>query len=159
MIAVGTLSVRARTTKNDAPEGAADLRDEIRQHCPHRGERCQGHTENESDGEHEQPHHPSDGQRAADVAAQRVVDHPSDLVGLRPALRAEQAAEATCKVLAVDEHGDGDDGHDGDADDTAEQRPRRLLDSFVGELVGELGDPSIGSLHEVLVTNPPADKR
>ncbi len=159
MIAVGTLSVSAKATNTTASEGAADLGDEIRQHRPHRGQRCQRHTEDEPDSEHEQPHHPGDGQRPADVATERVVHHPADLVGLRPSLGAEQPPEARCQVLAIDEHGHGDHRHDGHADNTTQQRSRRLLDPLVGELLGKIGDPFLGSLHEVLVADPLADQR
>ena len=43
-------------------------------------------------------------------------------------------------------------------DDAAEQRPRRLAESLVGELLGQVGDPLLGALHEVLIADPVADE-
>ena len=34
-----------------------------------------------------------------------------------------------------------------------------LDETFVGELLGQVGDPALGSLHEVLIADPAADER
>ena len=51
------------------------------------------------------------------------------------------------------------DGDDGDADHPADQRPGRLAEALVGELLGQLIDPSLGAFDEILLADPVADQR
>ena len=71
----------------------------------------------------------------------------------------QQAAEPAEQVLAVDEHGDRQDGHDGDAGDAADERAGDLGDALVGELLGQLADPLLDPVADLVVPEPAADER
>ena len=108
MSAVGTPWVTARSTKNDPPRNPPTCGIRSVSIAQTAANGASGTPSNRPSVEHVQAHQDGHGDGAAEVAAERAVDDPTDVVGLCPAGRGEQAAEAAEQVLAVDQHGDGD---------------------------------------------------
>ena len=139
-------------------EEPADLRDEVGQHRPQRGQGRERDAQDQAEGEHAEAHQHGHGDRAAEVAPQRAVHDAADRVGLGAARRWEQPAQPAQQVLAVDQHGDRHDGDDGHAGDAADERAGQLGDPLVGELLGESSDPLLHLVGDLVVAQPAADQ-
>ena len=81
MTPIVTLWLTARMREERAAEEPADLRDEVGDHHPHRGDRRERHAERETDREDVDAREHRDDERPGEVLADHAVEDARDLVG------------------------------------------------------------------------------
>ncbi len=126
----------AEEHEDRSAEEPADLRDEVGDHHPHRGERSERHLQDQPQSEDVDAREDGDEERSGEVLREHLVEGAADPVGLWSVARGHEAPHARDEELAVEQHDEGDHRHGEERGCATDERTGEVRDRVCVDVCG-----------------------